>query len=108
MAVGYFVKNSVIATIILVMCISAIFSLYSIVESTFKAFVKSIFCFEDEPSGIQVSKTQAPEFIDRIKALRNKIGFPKFDKILLNGDVNVSVCRIPRFGIFGGAVALRN
>lgn len=95
------VRNAYVSAVILIACIAPIVGAWSIIESTCKVFIKSIFYFKTEPPGIPIKKAEGLQFFERIELLRNRMDFPGFDKIIINDELNASVIRVPKFGIFG-------
>lgn len=53
------------------------------------------------PAGVPVSPAEAPALFDELRRLGGELNAPEVDRVLVDGDFNASVSRIPRFGIFG-------
>jgi Zn-dependent protease with chaperone function len=53
------------------------------------------------PEGIELKLSDSPKLIAMVKELTKKLDCPQPDHVLLDGDFNASMSKIPRLGIFG-------
>lgn len=53
------------------------------------------------PEGIELTREEVPRLFELIDALRERLGAPKLDHVLLDGDFNASIVQIPRLGALG-------
>jgi Zn-dependent protease with chaperone function len=53
------------------------------------------------PEGIELSPADAPGLFEAIERLRERLGAPRLDHVLLDGDFNASIVQIPRLGPLG-------
>lgn len=59
-----------------------------------------------DPSGLALTRANAPALFALIDELREKLMVPELDWVLVNDEYNAGVLQIPRFGIFGQRSAL--
>jgi Zn-dependent protease with chaperone function len=53
------------------------------------------------PEGIELSPADAPGLFEAIERLRERLGAPRLDHVLLDGEFNASIVQIPRLGPLG-------
>jgi Zn-dependent protease with chaperone function len=54
-----------------------------------------------EPQGVVVGRSCAPELFARLDSLADRIGGPRFDRVLLTEDFNAAIVQRPRRGLPG-------
>lgn len=63
--------------------------------------LKSLWVRLEPPEGIEVKARAAPRLITEIESIRQALGSPRVDGVLLTGEFNAGVSQIPRLGILG-------
>jgi Zn-dependent protease with chaperone function len=63
--------------------------------------LRSLVVHISPPTGIAVTRKEAPALFERIERLRKAIGAPRFHRVVVNEDFNASVAQVPRLGLFG-------
>ena len=58
---------------------------------------------EDVP-GVMLVKEDSPVLFEVLDRLRDKLGGPRIDRVLLDTQFNISIRRQPRFGRYGGKI----
>jgi Zn-dependent protease with chaperone function len=53
------------------------------------------------PEGIELTPADAPGLFETIEKLREQLGAPELDHVLLDGDFNASIVQLPRLGPLG-------
>ena len=66
--------------------------------------LRALLCRIDAPQGTTLLPADAPVLFDALERIRKKIKGPPIHHVRLDGDFNASICQLPRFGLFGGAV----
>jgi Zn-dependent protease with chaperone function len=63
--------------------------------------LRSLWVKLEAPSGIQLTRRNAPELHRILAELRRALKTPRLHRVLLMPDFNAAVTQVPRFGIFG-------
>ena len=53
------------------------------------------------PQGRRVTRDQAPQLFKLLDKVRERTGGPRFDEVLIDGDLNAAVVQRPRLGLLG-------
>jgi Zn-dependent protease with chaperone function len=53
------------------------------------------------PTGVTLSRAEAPALFDRIERLRRAARAPRLHRIVVNEEFNAGIAQIPRLGLFG-------
>jgi Zn-dependent protease with chaperone function len=63
--------------------------------------LRSLWVRLEPPEGVEVDARKAPRLVAEIESIRQALGSPGVDRILLTGEFNAGVAQIPRLGILG-------
>lgn len=53
------------------------------------------------PTGIAVTRRDAPQLFERIERLRKALGAPRFHRVVIDDHFNAAVVQVPLLGLFG-------
>jgi Zn-dependent protease with chaperone function len=65
-----------------------------------KTAVRALLFRIPAPDGIPVARADAPELHAEVARIRQAIGAPRVDEIMITGHFNASAMQLPRFGVF--------
>jgi len=66
-----------------------------------KSALRALFMRLPPPTGVEVTRAQAPALFDAIDAMRQRLKGPRFHHVLVVEQVNAAVVQRPAFGLFG-------
>ncbi len=68
------------------------------------ASLRALWCRLEPPTGQVLTAADAPALFQALERIRKKIKGPPIHHVLLDAEFNASICQVPRYGLFGGAV----
>jgi Zn-dependent protease with chaperone function len=63
--------------------------------------VRTLWIRTQPPDGFELTQFDAPELFEALELIRMETRGPKIGKVLLTGNFNAFIARIPRLGVFG-------
>lgn len=70
----------------------------------FTASLRALWCRLEPPTGQVLTAADAPALFEALERIRKKIKGPPIHHVLLDAEFNASICQVPRYGLFGGAI----
>ena len=68
---------------------------------TLVGMVRALWVRISEPSGLRVSREEAPKLYEAIEEVAAKMGGVQVDSVSVSSDINACIVQTPRWGIFG-------
>ncbi|GEM_PF-2555515 len=92
-----FIAGSPDPLVIFIICSPALLAAAILLAGTLRA----VWIRTQPPEGFEIIQVDAPGLFEALDLIRTEIRGPKISRVLLTGDFDASIARMPRLGVFG-------